>query len=607
MTPDTVLSGTLNLLLLEDSLQDAELIQECIIESGYELIIERVDNEKEFVNQLNTGRFNIILSDFNLPGFDGMMALDWVMKLCPEIPFICISGHISEEVAVDMLKKGAIDFLMKDRIKRLPFAIADALEKKKIEKEKEEAYQMLRKSEERYSQIVNTANEGIRIVDKNYFITFVNSQMAEMLGYKADELINIPLRNLIFHEELEKYDKRIETRVNGLADKSFESRLIKKDGTILWVLVSSTPILDKNNEFQGSFAMVTDITERKNAEIILQESEARLQKLLNSVTDYIYLVEIQKGNVTNTTHGEGCIAVTGYSDKYFKGNYYHWFNIIHEDDRELVSEQSFKLTKGIKVPPVEHRIIHKNGDIRWVRNTTVLRYNNECELIGYDGLITDITERKMLESQILNSIIETEERERLNFSQELHDGIGPLLSAIKMYVQWLEMPDAQLNQGKILKNIEKLLDESSNTVREISFRLNPHILQNYGLIEALKAYTEKIMESANVLVNLEYYNMCQLDEKVKTITYRVLCECTNNTVKHADADRIDIRMNCNNEILNVEYSDNGKGFDVNNINQKGIGLLNMQSRIRSLNGSMEIISKPSEGTNIKFQLRVRDI
>jgi signal transduction histidine kinase len=168
------------------------------------------------------------------------------------------------------------------------------------------------------------------------------------------------------------------------------------------------------------------------------------------------------------------------------------------------------------------------------------------------------------------------------------------------------MPDAKADQGKIIGNIEKLLDESSHTVREISFRLNPHILQNYGLVEAIKAYAEKIMESSNLLIELKVKDMCPINEKVEIITYRLICECTNNTIKHAEATKINILLFCKNNVLFVEYADNGKGFDVNETKQKGIGLFNMQSRIKSLNGSMEIISNPAEGTLIKFQIRIHD-
>ncbi len=413
------------------------------------------------------------------------------------------------------------------------------------------------------------------------------------------------MENFIYNDELPHYNKRVENRMKGLSE-GFETRLRKKNGTLVWASAMSTPIVDPDKGFQGSFAMVTDITDRKIAELALKESEERLRKLLNSVTDYIYTVKVEKGKVVDTIHGEGCKTVTGYSTQEFKNDNYLWYKIIHDSDKKTVKDHAESLISNNEEQNIEHRIIHKNGTIRWVRNTPVLRRNPEGTIIGYDGLISDITKEKQLESQILNSVIETEERERMHFSQELHDGIGPLLSATKMYVQWLAMPNANLNHHEILKDIEKLLDESTSTVREISFKLSPHILQNYGFVEAMGAYIEKVKESSNIKIKMNLRNLCRFDEKAETIVYRVLCECINNTLKHAKASEIAMNMSCIDNALIVDYSDNGKGFDVNAVmaGHKGIGLLNMQSRLKSINGVMEIISKPHEGTSIKFQIGI---
>jgi len=602
MDENLELKVPLKVLILEDSLPDAELMQELLASSGYDLQVTRVDKENELIAELKNSTFDIILSDYNLPGFNGMQALELTMKMCPEVPFICISGHISEEIAVDMLKKGAVDYLMKDRIRRLPFAVKESLDKKKAEIEKAAVYDMLLQSERRYRILFDNGMFPSLVSSLDGKVVFTNEFTARFFGLNHNDLDHIST-----HDFWVSNHARVEY-TNELIDRGFISnkeiviQLLNRD--IKTLLISSN-LISFNNQI-AVLSIFNDITERKNAENELAASEARLQKLLNSVTDYLYLVEIKDGKVINTIHGEGCITVTGYSNQYFEGNYYHWFNIIHEDDKELVSEQTRKLMKGIETQPLEHRINHKDGSVRWIRNTTVLRYQSDGELIGYDGLIADITERKSLERQILNSVIETEERERLYFSQELHDGIGPLLSATKMYVQWLGMPDAKTDQAKIIMNIEKLLDESSHTVREISFRLNPHILQNYGLVEAIKAYAEKIMDSSNLIFELEFKDICAIDEKIETITYRVICECTNNTIKHAEASKIRIHMLCKNNVLYVEYADNGKGFDINVINQKGIGLINMRSRIKSLNGTLEINSKPSDGTVIKFQIRIME-
>ena len=119
---------------------------------------------------------------------------------------------------------------------------------------------------------------------------------------------------------------------------------------------------------------------------------------------------------------------------------------------------------------------------------------------------------------------------------------APLLSAIKMYVEWLGMPNAKLKQSEIIEDIGRFLDESTRTVKEISFRLSPHILQNFGLVEALKSYTNKIKETSSVRIGLDVENVSRVDKDIETILYRVICECINNTVKHANAGAISIRL-----------------------------------------------------------------
>jgi PAS domain S-box-containing protein len=250
----------------------------------------------------------------------------------------------------------------------------------------------------------------------------------------------------------------------------------------------------------------------------------------------------------------------------------------------------------------------KNGELYWETALISPIINEKGVITHFVAIKEDITIQKETDRRIQSSIIEAEERERLHFSQELHDGIGPLLSAIKMYVQWLEMPNAKIKQSEIIKDIDRFLDESSRTIHEISFKLSPHILQNFGLIEALKMYTGKVKESSNVTIELKSETICRFDKNTETIAYRILCECINNTIKHANASGISIDLQCDKGVLLIEYTDNGKGFNPEETLalHKGIGLLNMQSRLKSVDGSMDIISKPGNGTTIKFQMKIQE-
>jgi sigma-B regulation protein RsbU (phosphoserine phosphatase) len=139
---------------------------------------------------------------------------------------------------------------------------------------------------------------------------------------------------------------------------------------------------------------------RKDAEEALAKSEQRYKRLVAAVTDYIYTVRIEVERKNETSHGPGCETVTGYTAEEYQANPNLWYEMILEEDRPRVMERINDLLEGRDVPSLEHRIRHKDGSIRWVKNTVVPRHNEQGSLIGYDGLISDITVRKQAETYL---------------------------------------------------------------------------------------------------------------------------------------------------------------------------------------------------------------
>ena len=477
-------------------------------------------------------------------------------------------------------------------------SIRNITERKKAEFELAESYSKL-------SAILESTNDFIWTVDPHDFkiLTF-NSAIKKYFQTKLGVTITVGF-NMNEYYQQHFLAPNAENIWNVYYNKVITEGafdVIHETVGGLYLHLSFNPIMN-NNELIGISVFGKDITNIQLTENALLKSEQRLQTLLHSVTDYMYSVKIEKGKAVETYHGEGCFPITGYTPEDFINDSNLWFKIVFNMDKSSVHSHIDRILNKSESEVIEHRIVHKNGSIHWIRNTPVLRLNTDNEVIGYDGLISDITAEKNLQHQIITSVIETEEKERLHFSQELHDGIGPLLSATKMYIQLLKSHKSDDNSNTILGKVEKLLDESSSTIREISFKLSPHILQNYGLIEALKAYAEKIRETTKIEFDFQYSTICTLNEKFEIIIYRILCECTNNTLKYAKATKISIDMYYENNQLTVLYSDNGKGFDTAIIqNNKGIGILNMKSRINSINGQMHVTSSENNGTVIKFQI-----
>jgi diguanylate cyclase (GGDEF)-like protein/PAS domain S-box-containing protein len=146
---------------------------------------------------------------------------------------------------------------------------------------------------------------------------------------------------------------------------------------------------------------VQDLLEVRTRE--LQESEERYQRITEAITDYIYTVRVTDGRAVETTHGAGCIAVTGYRAKEFSEDPFLWIRMVAVEDRFGVEEQARRILSGEDAPPIEHRIVHKNGTVRWVRNTFVAHRDKHGVLSSYDGLIQDITERKQMEAALRES------------------------------------------------------------------------------------------------------------------------------------------------------------------------------------------------------------
>jgi diguanylate cyclase (GGDEF)-like protein/PAS domain S-box-containing protein len=135
----------------------------------------------------------------------------------------------------------------------------------------------------------------------------------------------------------------------------------------------------------------------QETERVLRQGEERYRRLLESVTDYVYTVTVQGGRAAGTDHGPNCEAVTGYTADEYRANPLLWLDMAPPEDRPLVLENAARLLAGEDTGPFEHRIIHKDGTVRHVRNTPVLRFDAAGRLVAYDGIINDITERKRAE------------------------------------------------------------------------------------------------------------------------------------------------------------------------------------------------------------------
>ncbi|MGQ1909279.1 sensor histidine kinase [Marinifilum sp. RC60d5] len=210
--------------------------------------------------------------------------------------------------------------------------------------------------------------------------------------------------------------------------------------------------------------------------------------------------------------------------------------------------------------------------------------------------------RKESEAKVLNAILKTEEKERQKFAKELHDGLGPILSNIKMTLSAINKSQENEKNLVLLEKSDQATNEAILSVKEISNKLSPHLLERYGLEKAIKTFINNIHlpDKLEVILNLQVEKL-RFDYNIELVIYRVIGELINNTIKHANASRIELTLLSFHKKLQLIYCDNGKGFSrKKEIN--GMGIANMKSRIKSLDGSFELSNKIQNGFYLKIEI-----
>jgi PAS domain S-box-containing protein len=275
-------NNKLKVLCLEDSPQDVEIIRELLVDAGYDLNMDCTAVEKEFASMLRSHMYDIILADFKLPGFDAFAALRWTMEICPNVPFICVSGSIGEETAVEILKQGAVDYVLKDRLAKLPSAIKRALGEAKGKEARRRVEETLQKSEKRLREAQEMAHLGfwnwdvktgkvewseevfkIFCLDPKKFTPHIDSILA-LSPWPEDH-----------RRDQELIKKAIETHSPGF----YEQKFLRPDQSIGYYYSTFQGNYDEKGDLISIVGTVLDITERKWAEDALRASEKRLHEL----------------------------------------------------------------------------------------------------------------------------------------------------------------------------------------------------------------------------------------------------------------------------------------------------------------------------------------
>jgi PAS domain S-box-containing protein len=496
---------------------------------------------------------------------------------------------------------------------------------------RKQAEETLRESEERYRRIVETATEGIAMADAEARMIFVNDRWSEIFGYSPEEAAHITLFDLVFPEDAARMKERWESRKRGQKER-YEWRYRRKDGRPIWVLASVVPRFGPAGEFLGTLVLNTDITERRQAEEALRESEARLRVALDGGRMGTWVWDL----ATDTVDTDPLYRrLWDLDDTDVRVPARVILEKIHPADRTRTFDRQSAQQMVTGPVDMEFRIQRRDGSITWLQGSAVPIRDAGGALRKVIGVNFDITERKRveeslreltatLESKVVQrteelerrawqlqkltlELSEAEERERERVAQILHDDLQQVLAAAKFHLSRVGSGTGSPEQSQqIVEQVKQMLKDAIEKSRHLSHELSPAVLRQGDLAEAFDWLAEQMQAKHGLTVHVEAIGAVQThSDAVKALLYRSAQEILFNVVKHAQVSEARLRVRRRGRYIFLSVSDRGRGFDPGEIEKTtGFGLLTIRERVALLGGRMKIRSARGRGTT--FRLVVPD-
>jgi PAS domain S-box-containing protein len=587
---------TLKVVIIEDEEAHFNLMKRAIAREFSSASVVHFQDATTCLKRLDQINPTVIITDYLMPGMNGIEFLEVLNQQNIGAPVIMITGQGDENIAVRAIKSGAKDYLVKsgEFFTLLPSVIDNVVRNQRLK-------QSLRESEIQKQAILDASLDQIRYVDAELKIIWANKTVVSDLNLFLEDVVGQFCYKILRGREAPCVGcPSLKARETGHMEKNtmFFSELGDK-----YFDSYSVPIIDEKEKITGFIQSSREITEQKKTEKALKQSEKRFRDIVDNAPFGYYRIG-KDGLWQYVNHewermyGYSCSEIIG---KNFELNQPEEIRAQTRDNvRRALSGETFK---------GEFRRCLKNSSYGY-HEYNIQPVYQDGEIMAIEGFINDTTERKQAEDLVRNlsqMLIQAQESERKRLSYELHDSIAQNLSSLKIGCDML-LQDPSVISPELREKAAKLsnLSEQINiAVRNLAYDLQPPGLEELGLVKALEMYCEDFSENREVKVDFHSagIHMLNLDFHTSIHLYRLVQEGLNNISKHAATDRGKIMLlgAFPNIILRIE--DEGKGFDITEQERllgykKGIGIQSMKERVNLLAGQITIKSHPMQGTKI---------
>ena len=456
--------------------------------------------------------------------------------------------------------------------------------------------------------MVEHVGDALFVDDVSGHIVFANDRFLNLFGFRREELQNLVLEDYVAPEYRAESRDRHDRRMQGeMMPTHFEYEGFRRDGTRMWLEVDVVPIKHETGKLVGTQSAVRDITERKRAESVLQESEERFRLVANTAPVMIWMAGPDKlCNYFN----QPWLEFTGRMLETELGN--GWAEGVHPEDFKSCMDTFVKAFDRHESFRMEYRLRRHDGEYRWITDIGVPRLNRDGSFAGYIGSCIDITDHKLAEEVLEDMgrrLIEAHEEERTWIARELHDDINQRIALLAIELgKWDQhLPESAVEGHDHIRQARQRLSEIGKDIQALSHRLHSSKLEYLGLAAAAGSFCKELSDQQSVEIDFSHTGIPRsVPTEISLCLFRILQEALQNAVKHSGVRHFRVELNGNAGEIQLTVSDLGVGFGQQDVMERhGLGLISMRERLKLVNGEFSIKSEPGRGTTVNARVPLR--
>jgi PAS domain S-box-containing protein len=595
--------GTLlRVLIVEDSENDTLLLLRELRRGGYEPEHVRVDTAADMEAALIKRNWDLVISDHSMPSFSSSAALELLQRKGFDLPFIIVSGKIGEETAVEAMKAGAHDYIMKDNLARLNTAIERELREAEVRRERRRAEEALKESETRFRLMIEQSPLGIQILSPDGRSLRVNQAWERLWGVTLDQIsdYNVLQDPQLVEKGIMPYIERgfagQPTAIPPAKYEPGETILNVSDVSHRWVRAFIYPVKDAVGNIQEVVLVHEDITESREAEEARRRAEEKYRSIFENAVEGIFQTMVDGKFLTANPALARMFGFESPEELLATiSDVEHQLYVNPERRAEfgrLVREEGF--VKGFEI-----QMYRKDGSVMWASVSARAARDASGEVAGYEGFVEDITRRKRAEE----ALREIREAERRRIARDLHDEAMQDLAFVLQSLQLAQLTseDRETNGGlkQEIAALRRTVAGLRNAVYDL--RLGSENRSFLRSLESLVELNRQIAPERELELAVEDGFPSEFAGEARIELLRIIQEALVNVRRHSGASHARVTLGGEGGEVWAEIADNGQGFDPGK-GGAGVGLTGMHERASAIGGELEIKSEPGKGTEVRFHV-----